>query len=429
MLFMATVLAAASPTAVVAASAQSPEIRIAADNPVPACVSADRLMRFLKTRNENLDPKFADTARWYKTHGTAWRVRWDYAFFQMIVETNFLTFKRGNGDSGDVRPHQNNFAGIGTTGGGVPGDAYPDVKTGVLAHIQHLVAYSGEKLAQPVAPRTQLKQDDIVEVSLRLRRPVRFGDLARRWAVDRHYGESIAAIADRYREGFCTGQQATEDVVPPKPEPAARRTTLAAVQPTHLGAPPTPAQASAAVAAQAVPAPKPSKPSAVRTLWRADSGKPIPTAGTAKPLQQTAPPASEPPQAAALPPAAVPASQPAPAPEAQAAPLKSAAPVTAATPVTPAPAAPGCSVAAASYGGKKTLLIRYQKSGATLYTALSVLDGFERSMTEVFLRDHAPGGVNIGEFASRQEALAKAHLLCPGNEAAAPTAAPVTPKT
>ncbi len=145
--------------------------------------------------------------------------------------------------------------------------------------------------------------------------------------------------------------------------------------------------------------------------------------------QQTAPPASEPQQAAALPPAAVPASQPAPAPEAQAAPLKSAAPVTAATPVTPAPAAPGCSVAAASYGGKKTLLIRYQKSGATLYTALSVLDGFERSMTEVFLRDHAPGGVNIGEFASREEALAKAHLLCPGNEAAAPTAAPVTPKT
>jgi hypothetical protein len=425
MLVMVTLLAAASPTSVVAATAQSPEIRIAADNPVPACVSPDRLMRFLKTRNENLDPKFADIARWYKTHGTAWRVRWDYAFFQMIVETNFLTFKRGNGDSGDVRPHQNNFAGIGTTGGGVPGDAYPDVKTGVLAHIQHLVAYSGEKLAQPVAPRTQLKQDDIVEVSLRLRRPVRFGDLARRWAVDRHYGESIAAIAERYREGFCTGQQAAEDVVPPKPEPAARRTTLAAAQPTHLGAPPPSTQLPAAIATQVAPAPKPSKPSAVRTLWRAESGKPIPTDGTAKPAEQPAPPAAEPQQAVAPPSAAAPAFQPAPAPVAP--PAAAATAATSARP--PAPANPACSVAIASYGGNKTLLIQYQKNGATLYTALSVLDGFERSMTEVFLRDHAPGGVNIGEFASREEALAKAHLLCPGNEAAAPTAAPVTPKT
>ncbi len=45
-------------------------------------------------------------------------------------------------------PRQNNFAGIGTTGGGVPGDSFPDVSTGVLAQMQHLVAYSGEHVRQ-----------------------------------------------------------------------------------------------------------------------------------------------------------------------------------------------------------------------------------------------------------------------------------------
>ena len=61
---------------------------------------------------------------------------------------------KGNGRWGDVNPKQNNFAGLGTTGGGVPGDSYPDVNTGVLAQIQHLVVYSGERIDDPVGART-----------------------------------------------------------------------------------------------------------------------------------------------------------------------------------------------------------------------------------------------------------------------------------
>ena len=38
-----------------------------------------------------------------------------------------------------------NFAGIGTTGGGVPGNSYPDVRTGVRAQIQHLKAYATDE--------------------------------------------------------------------------------------------------------------------------------------------------------------------------------------------------------------------------------------------------------------------------------------------
>src|SRR4029078_5891564 len=105
----------------------------------------------------------------------------------------------GNGGWGDVDPKQNNFAGLGTTGGGVPGDSYPDVNTGVLAQIQHLVVYSGERINEPVGARTKLKQDDILESMASKKGRTTFADLARRWAADRHYGASIEWVANNYR--------------------------------------------------------------------------------------------------------------------------------------------------------------------------------------------------------------------------------------
>ena len=185
----------------------TPEIRTSATHRVPACVTPERLMRLLAQRNANLDPRYRDIAQHYKTHGEALRIRWDYAFYQMVLETNYLMFHRGNGVPGDVRARQNNFAGIGATGGGVPGDSFPDVSTGVLAQMQHLVAYSGERVDKPVAPRTREVQDDVISESRRLRRPVRFADLTNRWAADRNYARSIEAVADRFREAFCNERE------------------------------------------------------------------------------------------------------------------------------------------------------------------------------------------------------------------------------
>lgn len=37
---------------------------------------------------------------------------------------------------------QFNFSGLGTTGGGVQGNSYPDVRTGIRAQVQHLKAYA-----------------------------------------------------------------------------------------------------------------------------------------------------------------------------------------------------------------------------------------------------------------------------------------------
>jgi len=181
-----------------------PEIRLPPGQAVPACVTPGRLNRHLLERTPDLKPAFRDIARYYKQHGEALRIRWDYAFYQMLLETNYLSYKTGSGGWGDVDPKQNNFAGIGTTGGGVPGDSFPDVSSGVLAQMQHLTAYSGERVARPLAPRTREKQDDIIEQSRALKRAVRFSDLTNRWAADRNYATSIEFVAERYRRANCT---------------------------------------------------------------------------------------------------------------------------------------------------------------------------------------------------------------------------------
>lgn len=75
-------------------------------------------------------------------------VNHDVAFCQMCHETNYLRF------DGDVRRSQNNFAGIGATGG-VPGDSFKSERVGIRAQIQHLKAYASTgRLRRPlVDPR------------------------------------------------------------------------------------------------------------------------------------------------------------------------------------------------------------------------------------------------------------------------------------
>lgn len=68
-------------------------------------------------------------------------VRAEVAFAQSMLETGWLQFR------GDSQVEQFNFAGLGTTGGGVKGIYFPDVQTGLRAQVQHLKAYaSSDKL-------------------------------------------------------------------------------------------------------------------------------------------------------------------------------------------------------------------------------------------------------------------------------------------
>jgi len=430
------------------AFAAPPRIRTDADNAVPRCVTPKRLMAFIKTRNPNLDPRFADIASYYKKHGEIWRVRWDYAFFQMAVETNFLTYRTGNGSWGDVNPKQNNFAGLGTTGGGVPGDSYPDVTTGVLAQIQHLVVYSGERIDEPIGARTRLKQDDILTTMASKKGRTTFADLARRWAADRHYGASIEWVANNFRQSFCTGPDPVEDAesrpIPQKPQkrPAPKQELARAA---NLGGP------------QPVNAPDTPAGPPVRTIWSAADGATVPDAPrephveapvapsgrveaaplpSRKPGQQTeateevvaeqviqtgeepVPPAQMSEAAPAGPslPSVEPASAQAPQAQERAAFAYAAGMGTAlAKPAAPAVAATAgaCRVGTASYGGKKALLVRSEAKSEVRYTVLTVLEGFEKSMLANYLKAHAPGGTSVGEFTNKDAALAKAKELCP----------------
>ena len=79
----------------------------------------------------------------YYDEASAEGVRPEVAFAQTMKETGFLQY------GGDASIEQFNFAGLGTTGGGVPGNSYPDVQTGIRAQIQHLKAYAtADPLAQ-----------------------------------------------------------------------------------------------------------------------------------------------------------------------------------------------------------------------------------------------------------------------------------------
>lgn len=371
------------------AFAGAPPIRLSDTNRVPACVTPARLDAYLDAeitrRGHRVAPAHRRIARWYRRHGESQQVRWDYAFFQMALETNFLSFRRGNGKRGDVHPRQNNFAGLGTTGGGVPGDSYADASTGVLAQIQHLVVYSGQRLRNPTGRRTRLKQNVILQSVSKIvrRRPVTFSDLAGRWAADRQYGRSIQRVANRFFAKYCGGKVIATN----RPLPRIVRQGPTRLIPTTTSG----RSANGPVVRKVLQVSRPAK---LRAPARSLAPRPAPFRPTAV-AAATAGPANSFNQ------------------------FRRTAPTRPATQLTPHPPAkragvhaPACHVQTAGYGGKRAVLIRSEANGAISLTALSVYPGFEEMMAQSFIKSHAPQGQPIGAFASRRAAVAKAHAVC-----------------
>lgn len=218
----------------VAQAASLPPIIATADNAVPACVTPADLMRFLDDRNarihRTIDPRLDNIANLYKKIGTCVSrepekcvgVRWDYAFFQMLIETNYLTFRRPNGTPASMSSADNNFAGVGAAIAGKPGEHFNDERTGVLAHLQHVLMYSNTRIPQPVARRTRQVQDDVQAVMRRLHRPVTYADLARQWTGvgKSSYAEQLRQLAERYAERFCHGEDLSARAAMAKPAQA-----------------------------------------------------------------------------------------------------------------------------------------------------------------------------------------------------------------
>lgn len=115
-------------------------------------------------------------------------VRAEVAFAQTMKETGWLQF------GGDASIEQYNFAGLGTTGGGVAGNSYPDVRTGVRAQIQHLKAYATEEalLQECVDERYEYVKKGCapyVEWLGQQENPLKTG-----WATAENYGYSIVEM-------------------------------------------------------------------------------------------------------------------------------------------------------------------------------------------------------------------------------------------
>lgn len=175
-----------------------PPIHASAQNPVPSCVTPSRLMAYLRSRNPALDERLSAIAAEYHRQGEALGIRWDYAFFQMVVETASLSYRRPDGTPGRVAPHQNNFAAVGVRDHGAPGKRFATLASGVQAHVQQVAQYARQRAG--------------------------FAELARGWAPDDpRYATNIESVARRFFDSACQSPGGRAEVAtvalrePPRP--------------------------------------------------------------------------------------------------------------------------------------------------------------------------------------------------------------------
>jgi hypothetical protein len=406
------------------AAADLPAIKTTRSNAVPSCVTPGRLLAYLESRNPNLDPRFRSIAGDYMRLGETLGVRWDYAFYQMLLETGSLSFRNGN-RAGDVKPSQNNFAGLGATGRGERGETFKDIATGVRAHLEHLLLYAGERVDNPVAERTRNVQEWGVLTGWhqRFTRPITFSDMAAQWAPGtRSYRHMIDGIAERFQE-FCAKPDPNPELIAEAMGRKDKRATEARPE----------RSAGAELAQRAIDAGKAASEDKRAALGlQASTG--AATTSASQPFRLLNAPAAEAAQAAAdegggarfersdkaTSPSAggvAKASAPGKPDKAGAADnsLQTASTATAAAaakPLSPAPSQK-CRVWTASYGGQKAMIIKSQGDKVINYTVLDVNEGSETREAEAFISAYAKNGAIAGQFGSQAQALEKAFELCP----------------
>lgn len=127
-----------------------------------------------------------DIVRFYYKEAEYEGVRADLALCQAIVETGSFSF------TGTVKPSQNNFCGLGSTGGGVKGAHFDTPQEGVRAHIQHLLAY-----CQKDKPKSKIidpRYDMAHKIRLSRGLVTTWSGLNGTWAMGANYCEKIMAV-------------------------------------------------------------------------------------------------------------------------------------------------------------------------------------------------------------------------------------------
>lgn len=421
-------------------AADLPPIKLTDSNTVPECVTPGRLMSYVRSRNDKLDPKYDNLAIEYMRQGEEMGLRWDYAFYQMLLETNTLKY------TGDVKMVQNNFAGLGATGGGVRGESFKSVSDGVRAHLQHILMYSGDKIENPVAERTKNIQEwgVLTKWQSTIKGPMTYTQLAKQWApTSRGYSRDVETLAGLFLNGACKLDDPNPEMVQEARNGRAVETN-GKVAATGKGAE-LAKQAIAEARTEGAPkvglgAENIAKITNDATKGSVANGPPVKLLNAA-PVEAVTDPAEEatvqPVKASLTPPPATTAKAESKAeakPDGKAAnAAKSAAKAEAkaetkaeaktevaalTTPLLgdakpPQNADAKCRVFTASYGGSKSIIIKANADGVSNYTVLDVNDGAEKREADAYIAAYAKGGETVGDPQSQDKALEKAFELCP----------------
>lgn len=415
-------------------SAGLPAIKVSDDNPVPQCATPGRLVKFLKSRNSKLDSRYEEIGTDYMRYGEELGVRWDIAFFQMMLETGNLTY------TGDVKPRQNNFAGLGATGRKEPGESFKDIASGVHAHLQHVLMYTGEVIDNPVAERTRLVQEWGVLTKWRkaIKGPLTYSQLAKQWAPgSRRYARDIGELAEDFYDTVCKESDPQPELVAEARKgrtanvAAATQAPPPAVKPAeNAAAPATSPPANNVNERAAALAAKLSPPSGATAAAAAGAAGATSENVGFKLLNAPAEPSSATAEASSSAVAATPAvvkdakAKPdpktgktaEPSASVETASLAAGAAKSGGASATGEKSATGkqaCRVWTASYGGTKAVIVKSIKDKLINYTVLDVNEGAERRETAAYIAAYAKGGELVGEFTSQNQALDKAFKLCP----------------
>ena len=148
-------------------------------------ISTGDMSSFLLRNNPEAGSSYVRTLSQFYIEEAAYEgVNHDIAFAQMCLETGFLKF------GGLVKLEWNNFCGLGAIGPEQPGIIFPDQRTGVRAHIQHLKAYATDEplkgvLVDPRYRYVKLGSSPTIE------------GLSGTWAADKQYSNKIHDILQR----------------------------------------------------------------------------------------------------------------------------------------------------------------------------------------------------------------------------------------
>jgi N-acetylmuramoyl-L-alanine amidase/PKD repeat protein len=158
-------------------------------------LTAEDLVKIFEDRGSTKVEWAQRIAPIYIQYGELFDLRADIAWAQMCHETGFLEF------TGDVKPNQNNFVGIGATGGGVPGDSFATEELGIIAHYAHLAWYYYPDHINQYCSK-QYDPRHFGDSHIRYTGDTTLGFLNGRWAPGATYTDKIILYANEIIQGI-----------------------------------------------------------------------------------------------------------------------------------------------------------------------------------------------------------------------------------